>query len=535
MLPLAANEPAGGAALGEVIGASAGALVLSAVLLALGLGHRTGRVALLGRMAAFSERVSGMPGWSAFPSGAATGSLLIAVFGRSWDISLRIDQGRDPGPLANPAHYFILIGLFGILAAGYFAIVLPKGEKPSAASIRIAPGWHAPLGGVLVAACGAFSLIGFPLDDVWHRLFGQDVTLWGPTHLMLIGGAAMTLVGLAVLNVEGLRATAAAGREPSALARRAMAIALPGGLMLGLSTFQAEFDFGVPQFRFVFEPMLIMLAAGTGLVTTRIWGGPGAALGAVGFFLVVRGLLSLLVGPVLGQSTPHLPLYLAEAGIVELVALRVSGERRPLAFGLAAGVGIGTAGLAAEWAWSHVWMPLPWPSALLPEGALLGFTAAVSGALLGAWIGAHLAVEAPARDPRLRAAALLAAAVVAATVGYALHTPADAGVRAQVALTEVHGAPGRTARAAVTLEPPGAARGGEGLPAPAWQGGGLGVDRLRRTGRGRYETTRPIPVDGQWKALVRLHRGASLIAVPFYLPDDPAIPVRGVPAPPRFE
>ena len=42
---------------------------------------------------------------------------------------------------------------------------------------------------LLLTACGAFSLIGFPLDDVWHRLFGQDVTLWGPTHLMLIGGA----------------------------------------------------------------------------------------------------------------------------------------------------------------------------------------------------------------------------------------------------------------------------------------------------------------------------------------------------------
>ena len=46
-----------------------------------------------------------------------------------WDISLHIGVGRDEGPLANPAHYFILIGLFGIFAAGFFAMVLPK-EKP---------------------------------------------------------------------------------------------------------------------------------------------------------------------------------------------------------------------------------------------------------------------------------------------------------------------------------------------------------------------------------------------------------------------
>ena len=96
-----------------------------------------------------------------------------------WDISLHIDVGRDPGPLANPAHYLILVGLFGIFSAGYFAICLPK-ERPGPAAVRIAGDWYAPVGGVLIAACGAFALIGFPLDDIWHRLFGQDVTLWGP-------------------------------------------------------------------------------------------------------------------------------------------------------------------------------------------------------------------------------------------------------------------------------------------------------------------------------------------------------------------
>ena len=50
---------------------------------------------------------------------------------------------------------------------------------------------------------GAYALLGFPLDDVWHRLFGQDVTLWGPTHLMLIGGAGLSLIGMALLHEEG--------------------------------------------------------------------------------------------------------------------------------------------------------------------------------------------------------------------------------------------------------------------------------------------------------------------------------------------
>ena len=139
-------------------------------------------------------------------------SLVTALFGMLWDISIHIAQGRDPGPLANPAHYFILAGLFGVFSSGFISMVLPL-EKPSPTAVRITEDWYAPLGGVLIAACGAFSLVGFPLDDVWHRLFGQDVTLWGPTHLMLIGGAAMTLVGLAVLFVEARRANDAGGRE----------------------------------------------------------------------------------------------------------------------------------------------------------------------------------------------------------------------------------------------------------------------------------------------------------------------------------
>ena len=452
-----------------------------------------------------------------------------------WDISIHIDQGRDPGPLANPAHYFILAGLFGIFSAGFFAMVLPK-ERPSGVAIRIGRDWWAPLGGVMICACGAFSLIGFPLDDIWHRLFGQDVTLWGPTHLMLIGGAAMTLVGIAVLSVEGMRANAS-GEVPLrelAHTRLARAIALTGGLMLGLSTFQAEFDFGVPQFQLIFQPMLLMVAAGVGLVLARVYAGRGAALGAAVFFIVLRGGLALLIGPIIGQTTPHFPLYLAEALVVEAVALFVS-TKRPLAFGLASGVGIGTVGLAAEWAWSHLWMTLPWPGAAFPEAALLGFAAAVAGSTLGAWIGTHLSPEPLAeRSPLLRRAAVCSALVVAALVGYGLYTSPQQGVSAQVALHDVGGKHGREVEATIRLDPPDAAANAEWFDVTAWQGGGLVVDPLQRVGPGVYRTTEPIPVYGNWKTMVRFHKGNSLTALPIYLPRDAAIPVGEVPAPAHF-
>jgi hypothetical protein len=530
----AAAPPAGGAEIAQIFIATFGATVLTCALLWLGFGHRSGRVQILQRLADFGERLSGMPGWVVFPSVVATVSLITAVIGMYWDIALHIDNGRDAGPLANPAHYFILAGLFGIFSAGFFAMVLPK-ERPSTVSVRLGRDWYAPLGGVLICACGAFSLIGFPLDDVWHRLFGQDVTLWGPTHLMLIGGAAMTLVGIAVLTVEGLRSNASSETPVEELlhTKMARAIALTGGLMLGLSTFQAEFDFGVPQFQLIFQPMLLMLAAGVGLVLARVYAGPGAALGAAGFFILIRGGLAILVGPVLGQTMPHFPLYIAEAVVVEAVALFVS-TRRPLRFGLVAGIGIGTVGLAAEWAWSHLWMPLPWPESAFPEAAVVGLAAAIAGATIGAWIGTHLSPIPPQRSPQLRRAAVCSAAVLAALVAFGLYTPTQQGVSAQVALKELGGPAGREVEATVRLNPPDAAANAEWFDVTAWQGGGLIVAPLERIGPGVYRSTEPIPVHGNWKAMIRLHDESSLTALPIFLPKDEAIPVGEVPASAQF-
>src|SRR5918996_4122750 len=295
-----AEPPAGGAAIGQVVLATG---LVTAILGALALlvwRHRAGRQTALGRAAALAERASGLPGWAALPSAVSAVSLLLALFGMYWDISLHIDDGRDAGPLANPAHYPILFGLIGVFVAGWLAVALPsRDERPGPAPIRLGPDWYAPVGGVLIAVCGAFALGGFPLDDLWHRLFGQDVTLWGPTHLMMLGGAAMTLIGQAVLLREGLWQRGKRGESSSPpLVTKARRVGLMAGLLIGLSIFQAEFDFGVPQFRMVFQPMLIALAAGFALVAARVWIGRGGAIAAALIFLVVRGAIALIVDPV---------------------------------------------------------------------------------------------------------------------------------------------------------------------------------------------------------------------------------------------
>ena len=113
---------------------------------------------------------------------------------------------------------------------------------------------------------------------------------------------------------------------------------------------------------------------------TRIWLGRGALFGAIGFFIICRGLLDLIVTGALGESLTSFPLYIVEALCVEAAALFVA-TRRPLRFGLTAGALIGTVGLAAEWGWSHVWMPLPWSVEILPETIVLGLAMAISASI----------------------------------------------------------------------------------------------------------------------------------------------------------
>jgi hypothetical protein len=449
-----------------------------------------------------------------------------------WDISLHIDDGRDAGPLANPAHYLILAGLFGVFTAGYLAICLPK-ERPGPAAVHIAGDWYAPVGGLLIAACGAFALIGFPLDDLWHRLFGQDVTLWGPTHLMLIGGAGMTLVGQAVLLIEGMQArgsrrpSAGPPRPEPALIVRLRRVGLMGGLLIGLSTFQGEFDFGVPQFRLVLEPVLLAGAASVALVCARLWIGRGGALAAAAFFIAIRGAISLIVGDVFGQTAPHLPLYLAEASCVELAALALA--RRPLALGAASGVLIGTVGFAAEWGWSQIAMPFPWTSDLLPEAPIAAIVAGLAGGLVGALVGCALngRLPHPAVARTVPVAALLA---TAGALGTGLWTVPAENVQAHVTLHDLRPGPEREVDAVVRIDPPEAAEDPAWLNVTAWQGGGLLVDRLAAQGDGTYRTTEPVPVHGDWKASIRLQRGRELLGLPVYMPEDAAIPAPPVPA-----
>jgi hypothetical protein len=530
VLLAADSRPAGGAAIGEVILASGIGLGLTAGLLGLVWLHRTRRSRILTRAGTRLGRATGVPAWVALPTVLTTLSLLVALLGMLWDISLHIGVGRDEGPLANPAHYLILFGLFGVFAGGVFACAMPLDERPGPAAVPFIRGWDVPVGGVLLAGAGFYALLGFPLDDIWHRLFGQDVTLWGPTHLMLITGAGLSIIGLLILEQEGHGglSTDDGDRTVGQFTRFVRQSSAMGGLLLGLSVFQGEYDFDVPQFRLVLEPLMIAGAAGLGLVAARLFIGRGGALAATAFFLVVRGAIALVVGPALGEIVPQFPLYLGSAIVVELLALALPLSRRPVVFGAVAGVAIGTVGHASEWGWTHLTQTLSWGSDILVEGTLMAIVGGVAGGLLGALLATGLRRRLP--RPAVARAVLvgsLVALTACVTNGLLATVPDD--VQVTFGIENVQDAP-RTADITVQLDPVDALDDPAWVQITSWQGQGLVVDALERTGEGRYRTTRPIPVDDDWKALLRIHDGRMLSAVPIYLPADEAIPADGIAA-----
>ena len=107
----------------------------------------------------------------------------------------------------------------------------------------------------------------------------------------------------------------------------------------------------------------------------------------------------------------------------------------------------------------------------------------------------------------------------AVTNGLLATVPDD--LDATFAIEDVQDDP-RTADISVQLDPADFVDDPAWVQITAWQGDGLVVDALERTGEGEYRTTEPMPLDGNWKTLLRVHDGRVLTAIPIYLPADEA-------------
>jgi hypothetical protein len=544
--PLEAAPTAGGAAFDEILIAAAMAATVMVsvwyVVLRERLGHRT----WVGRLADRISEIDGLPRWVGLPMYLLLASLLAAAFGVWWDVPIHMQNGRDSGPLANPSHYPIFLGILGFAHAGVLSMGLARDPLPRR-TLRLTRSWRVPMGSLVIVGAGQIALLGFPADDLWHRLFGQDVTEWGPTHVMMIGGAVTCILGIPLLLAEARQVGAPGTLTTLGRWREAFMLSL---CVIPVA-FLMEFDLGVPQYpaatEFVIAGFLFTWVACA--VRTRF--GPGGALLAAAVYLGVHAYMWVTVSLLPDVLVARFLLFVPAAVLVELVALVVNPRRRAVAFALVSGLLVGTAGLGAEWLWSRVFLPLPQPieASALPLMLGAGTVAALGGGLLAVWHVARLDEVSGATDraPRNRAPWTGLVGVGVGVVLMAAFAPPSAGsgdINGTVHLSrDCDGTSRCLSTVTVQLDPADAADDAVWFYALAWQGRGPKADAvdppvdpesgspgimrvaLEPTGTpGEYVTAQAVPMYGNWKTLLRLHLApTTLRALPLHAPDDPAI------------
>jgi hypothetical protein len=449
------------------------------------------------------RRLTGFPGWAM--AGALTGllALLIAVIGFYWDVAWHIDLGRDKN-VFTPPHVMILVGLWGLSFAGAVTALMASLER-----VRI------PRSAMLLALLGVVASTAFPIDNLWHKAYGLDITLWSPSHLQLVTGGVFGTLAVLLLLAEALPAA-----RPTIVGKAVLVTAF-GAALVGMSVYLGEFDYGVPQFQLVYLPVLLALAGGFTLAFARISLGRGGAIGAVAIYLILRGVIALVVAGSLHHTFPRFPLYLPMAAVVEAAAAFVGTDRR-LRFALVAGTLVGTVGLAGELAFVAISGYGPVAGSLLLRTVLLATPAAVAAAILG--VGISRAFKAGTTG--LPAPAVVGAFAVLLA---ALLIPLHRGVGHVHAVIRLDQTSGR-AHVVVSITPADAAHGAGAFGILSWQGGGRVRTTFHAVAPGRYVSDGAVPVEGSWKSMVVLDRGDEVMAAPIYLPADPAIKATAVPA-----
>jgi hypothetical protein len=136
---------------------------------------------------------------------------ILAGWGVRWDIQWHVQIGRDSFWIAPHVMTYAGVGAAVLVSFGVLAWETARGRAPGTLRLLGLAGTR----GFHVAAWGiAITVLAAPIDDLWHRLFGVDVTIWSPPHLLGFLGAAVNAIGCLLVArevyPEGSRARVAA-------------------------------------------------------------------------------------------------------------------------------------------------------------------------------------------------------------------------------------------------------------------------------------------------------------------------------------
>lgn len=127
--------------------------------------------------------------------------LLQGELGAVWDREWHAYVGRDQ--FWTPPHTLIYSCVSG---AGLVALVVVlldtiryRRRRPGvddASTFRVFGLFHAPLGYIITGFGALLALVSAPLDNYWHELYGIDIALWAPFHMMGVTGGMIGILGI---------------------------------------------------------------------------------------------------------------------------------------------------------------------------------------------------------------------------------------------------------------------------------------------------------------------------------------------------
>ncbi len=229
---------------------------------------------------------------------------LVGLFAFSWDIQWHGAVGRDR-TLTAP-HLFIL-GSAALMGLAALTVVLietawARHSTPVAKSGTKFAGLFSSSPGAYLVGYGALDAgISFPIDQYWHTLYGIDVAIWAPFHVMLLTGFCICCLGVTYMLIEGACLAAQQGAKNVARAGYLSAIVALAALMGMLSIFLPEAlltgYISLGKLAFTVYPLLL---GGMGTfvlsVATRAlpWRGVATSVAVVYVFL---GVVNFLIIP----------------------------------------------------------------------------------------------------------------------------------------------------------------------------------------------------------------------------------------------
>ena len=450
---------------------------------------------------------------------------LSGAVGLYWDVSYHISLGRDEGPLANPSHYLIFLGLVAIFAGARSPSRSPGPAPPRTLALTPAGGSRSARRSAPASRCSRCSASSTTCGtgcSARTSRSGARPRADDRQHLMLPYTMLLTCAEARQAGPSRLRP----------LLEWVAILVLAAGPV----AFLLEFAYGVPQFPLVNDPVVLTVAT-VGTFTLAMFRGARWVVSIWVAHAALQGGLVALNVAVFDALTPWPPSLLGGA----LVAAVLARRARPTpAYGAVAG-GVMTLGmLGVEYLWTQATRPMPWRE-MMPWAVLFAGLTGMGVGVVATWMHQRLPPPATApatpTPPRTHVGArrpLALLATVAVLAVFVVNVPAGEPRRGSVdvAVGEVRDG---QAHLTVTADPR-LVHDAYWFEALSWQGGGVVHGELEPTGPGVWRTDEPMPLAGDWKTLVRLHTAARPRRRPGVPPGRSGHPGRGAPRgqrPPR--